>query len=710
MKKQGTAWSCAIDLFGEKHLMLVCKILCRGLVACGVVWLAAGEARGQTTVNAASLPYQSFLSFPGAGSDSGTSAVLTQNGYVGTYVTLAQSGAVTFTASASGTASNGIDPDMTFSIADYSHSFDVTPGSTNNYTYTTPVLPAGTYFVRTQLDNNKVSLVGGNPVTATPTLTIGSLTVSGNAGVNTTAPLLPTDPNYVTNYLNPLSQPALDAANTYINNFRQGPATVATGYAPGTQVTVKMVRNAFNFGGTVSGVSVGDSKDMLSVTNPAITTEAGQFQSFINQYFNTIVPSNAGKWSSNEATQGNVSMQLVDEQLAYAKSHNLSVRMHNLLWGQQQQPTFANTLVNTALGGGSGAATAKTTLSNDITSRIGYYVSGTSSSNSGITHYGTGDPRAADYMQVDVLNEALHSPTYWNVYGASGMAKIFNQVLTAGAAAGNPNLKAMTNEFNVLQFSPATLTAPANLSSSNPNAIASGNDPYANYYRNEVEAINNAGFAAPNNFQHNVVNEIGMELYSDVNATGANTLSTTTMQAALQNLAVEGLPVSMNEFGMNSATNSQTLGPAALNNAMRMMYGNPQADTFMIWGWWDTHGNTPPAQLIVTNPGANGYTLTALGQQWVSLMNAFTTPTQTLTVGADGTIDFSGFYGDYTVTINGVNYDLDLQKGTTFYVVPEPAAGSLAVLAGVLVSCGRFFAKPKPRVSDSVKKLVKFEK
>jgi hypothetical protein len=78
-------------------------------------------------------------------------------------------------------------------------------------------------------------------------------------------------------------------------------------------------------------------------------------------------------------------------------------------------------------------------------------------------------------------------------------------------------------------------------------------------------------------------------------------------------------------------------------------------------------------------------------------MNAFTTPTQTLTVGADGTIDFSGFYGDYTVTINGVNYDLDLQKGTTFYTVPEPAAGGLAALAGVLVSCGRFFAKPKPR-------------
>lgn len=661
-----------------------------GCVVIGIAGSLSADATAQTTVNAAALPYQSFLSFPAAGNDSGTSAVLSQNGYVGTYVTLAQPGAVTFNVSASGVASNGVDPDMTISIADYSHSFDVSSSSLSNYAYTTPILPSGTYFVRTQLDNSKVQLVAGNPVAAATNLTIGSLTVSNNAVVNTTAPLLPNNPNYVANYLNPLSQPALDASNTYINNFRKGPATVTTGFAPGTQVTVKMVRNAFNFGGTVSGVSLGDSKDMLSVANPAMTTEAGQFQSFINQYFNTIVPSNGGKWSSNEATQGNVTMQLVDEQLAYAKSHKLGVRMHNLLWGQQQQPTFANTLVNTALGGGAGAATAKTTLSNDITSRIGYYVSGVSSSNSGPTHYGTGDIRGTDYSQVDVLNEALHSPTYWNIYGAGGLAKIFNQILTAGAAAGNPNLKAMTNEFNVLQYSPATLTAPANLSSSNPNAIVSGNDPYANYYRNEVEAINNGGFAAPNNFQHNVVNEIGMELYSDVNVTGANMLSTATMQAALQNLAVEGLPLSMNEFGMGSTTNSQTLGPAALNNAMRMMYGNPLADTFMIWGWWDVHANAlPSAAMISTNPGANGYTLTALGQQWVDLMNAFTTPTQTLTVNADGTINFNGFYGDYTVTINGQDYDLNLVKGTTDYsLVPEPASAVLAAISFGLVMFG----------------------
>jgi hypothetical protein len=78
--------------------------------------------------------------------------------------------------------------------------------------------------------------------------------------------------------------------------------------------------------------------------NPAVGTEANQFQSFINQYFNTIVPSNAGKWAYNEQTQGgSITMTLVDQQLNYAQSHNMRARMHNLIWGSgsmsgSQQP------------------------------------------------------------------------------------------------------------------------------------------------------------------------------------------------------------------------------------------------------------------------------------------------------------------------------------------------------------------------------------
>ena len=89
--------------------------------------------------------------------------------------------------------------------------------------------------------------------------------------------------------------------------------------------------------------------------------------------------------------------------------------------------------------------------------------------------------------------------------------------------------------------------------------------------------------------------------------------------------------------------------------AVRMFYGNPLGDTFMNWGWWDVSGSTPPAQMIITTPGASGYTLTPFGQKWVDLMNEFSTSTQNVTVNADGSINFNGFYGEYAVqgTLNG---------------------------------------------------------
>ena len=58
-----------------------------------------------------------------------------------------------------------------------------------------------------------------------------------------------------------------------------------------------------------------------------------------------------------------------------------------------------------------------------------------------------------------------------------------------------------------------------------------------------------------------------------------------------------------------------------------------------------------------------------------------------LVVGADGTIDFNGFYGEYELVIGGETYPLELVKGTTDYVVPVPepvsVAGPLVILAAL---------------------------
>src|SRR5690349_11901188 len=85
------------------------------------------------------------LALRSSGAASGSNWALSNNGFVGTYVTLASSGDVTITVQASGQAAAGLPPRMNISIADLSAAFDVSAG-VNSYQHTFS-LPAGTHFV-----------------------------------------------------------------------------------------------------------------------------------------------------------------------------------------------------------------------------------------------------------------------------------------------------------------------------------------------------------------------------------------------------------------------------------------------------------------------------------------------------------------------------------------------------------------------------------
>ena len=368
-----------------------------------VVGTTAG-VQADTMINGSAMPLLSYSSAASQGtttfgSTSGTTAQFKTDGYAGMYiqVTNPAGAAVTFTASAGGTASSGVNPDMTISIADYSQSFNVTPGSTNAYQFTTPVLPKGTYFVRTQMDNQAGSV--------TPQLNLASMSVSSNATV-----LVGASGNTDAN--------ALNAANTYIQYFRQGAGTVSTGFASGTQLNMKLVHNAFNFGGAVSGFNQSDINSYLSTNG-----------SFMASNFNMLVPDNAGKWAYNESKTGSsstvasgnqftVGMSAPDTVMAFAKSHHMAGRMHNLIWSNSSEtPAYVNTEINA-----SGTSSPTTNLQNLISDRIGYYLGGglnppasTGWTVSASTPYPgnqlntkTNDIRAADFSQVDILNEPFH--------------------------------------------------------------------------------------------------------------------------------------------------------------------------------------------------------------------------------------------------------------------------------------------------------------
>jgi hypothetical protein len=102
------------------------------------------------------------------------------------------------------------------------------------------------------------------------------------------------------------------------------------------------------------------------------------------------------------------------------------------------------------------------------------------------------------------------------------------------------------------------------------------------------------------------------------------------------------------------------------------MFGNPSVTTFDMWGFWanDMWSQAPYANLLDANfnltknpiPGGPLYP----GEAFVQLMSQWTTDT-TVPVDANGNIDFTGYYGDYDVTIAGQMYHLNLGKGTTSY-------------------------------------------
>jgi GH35 family endo-1,4-beta-xylanase len=540
-----------------------------------------------------------------SGSDSGSAALLANNGYAGTYITLAAPGDVTVTVNASGTSTASINPHMNIVINDESMGFDV--GSTaQNYQHTFS-LPAGTHFIRTEMNND--------PTKTSRSLSINSLDVAGASISNSNS-----------------SANALAAANTYIDNYRKGPGAVRLlGAAPGTLVDVKLKRHDFNFG----TIAPGSGTFPLLNDNPTPGTSAYNYQQFVNSHFNSIVPSNGGKWTYNEPNQDQLTLNELDKFLDYAEDHDLRARMHNVIWDTNQQPYWVccfggfEGLLETASGGGPGAAAAKAELRQEIIERIDYYVR----------------DRGTRFVEIDVLNESLHRERYWEVFGADGIAEIYNEVADSIADSGG-NATAMLNEFNVLQYSE--------------NPLSPGSDPYANWYREHNEEVVSAG---------GTLTGVGIQYYADrrksSDGLGSAAHSAARIQQVYQNLSVADLPIALTEFDVinngGSGTFDWTWATQIMEETMRMTFGTPDATSFMIWG-------------IISNSStdfglvdSNYLNPTAATTRLEKLMDEWDTDLQMLPVAADGTIDFSGFYGDYEITIGGQTFDLQLLKGTTNY-------------------------------------------
>jgi GH35 family endo-1,4-beta-xylanase len=551
---------------------------------------------GHNTVSAVTINGNS-LALKSDGATSGSSWVLSNNGYVGTYITLAAPGAVTVDVNAVGASS----PAMDIVINDTKSSYMVTAGS---HTYSQTVnLPAGTHFIRTQITND--------PGVAGRQLTINSLSVTGATVSNSN-----TNAN------------ALAASDTYIANFRKGNATVKiAGLTPGQQVGVSLKRIAFNFGG---GVKVKDDGSDTLLGNDGTALQQN-YQSRFNQNFNTVAANGPGYWQWNEPTPGQTYTAGLHQVYDYAASHGLYSREHNLIW-EMSQPDWVNTLKTQA----ASSQTAKNNLSAAIQSRMNYYLAG-----------------GTKFDEIDLYNESYNNgqlgsnSSYWKLYGASGIAKIYHDAKTA-TAGYTPRI--MLNDYGILQGS-------------------------SNQFGAHLDALQQAAIDAG---YGTVVDGVGLQYYSN----NLNEAQPTNMFYGLQNMNVRGLPTTLTEFGTFTAapaTDSATI----LGQTMRLIFGNPTSTGMILWDWYKFgNGSTqfaPNAGLYqVNNADWSDATITAAGKAWQDQLgiqdwdsnanNAWTTQL-TATVAADGTINFNGYYGNYELTVGDKPYKFSLTKGATNYTL-----------------------------------------
>ena len=573
-------------------------------------------ANAQFTIQAVDAAFRSN------GSVSGTDWGLWNNGYLGTFIHLDSPQTVQLNVSASGTQADSAWPLMDLHVANQKASFSVSSGTFNDYSAAFD-LPAGTHAVRVEFLNDFSS--GSQD----RNLRLRSIGVTGSGATMQNS----TDDAVIN-----------AAADTYIANYRRGPATVTIKDAAGnplptgTPVHVELARHQFHFGTAVAGREL-DNGNML-IDNPAPGSDEYNYQQALRQNFNMLQAQQAGGWRWNENVQGVPTMGYVDRMSDFAEQHGMDIRMTGTLYGDGQRPQWVADLETQALAGDPVAADQ---LRAAMTNRMEYFIT----------------DRIHRYDQLNHINETYHKPLYTDIFGLAGIADLYNEGIDT-VRATNSDATLAFNEYGVLgKF--------AN---------------YGEFYRQHIEDVIAAGIR-PENID---ALRIDIENYTDTNRHGLDFI-----HRGLHNMAWHELPMTLSEFGV---TTGDPNAPAILLDTMRMAFGMDGMDGFLTWGIWE------PTMWQVADGAAfydADWNLTETGKLYQQLLGIedwglVGVPTwhteETLLTDSAGEVQFTGYYGDYDVVVDGVTYNLQLAPGTQKFelvAVPEPGALTLFAIGAMVL-------------------------
>ena len=173
-------------------------------------------------------------------------------------------------------------------------------------------MPAGTYFVRAERDYDN----GVNQSFAVNNLSVNTVSGSSATFANDAG------------YTSAAATDAVNAANTYIDNYREG--------ADEPDDSGRCAGHAGRDQGDQFGVQVGhECAGQLSIRSSVRRGSAPYADQDLLQNFNSITPENAGKWAESETTS---QLNNLDSLSNFAQQNNLRVRMHNRGLGKLSNP------------------------------------------------------------------------------------------------------------------------------------------------------------------------------------------------------------------------------------------------------------------------------------------------------------------------------------------------------------------------------------
>ena len=150
-----------------------------------------------------------------------------------------------------------------------------------------------------------------------------------------------------------------------------------------------------------------------------------------------------------------------------------------------------------------------------------------------------------------------------------------------------------------------------------------------------------------------------------------DTFDRSVLKSSLDRLAGFGLPIVVTEFnfpGQRSKYHKEKgvhpFGPEeelvkaqAIEDYYRISFGHPGVDGILMWGFWAGENWIPESSLYNEDwsptPALKAYQDLVYKEWWTDIE---------VEVGESGTIEVPAFYGDYTVTSDGVDQKVELRK------------------------------------------------